>query len=118
MKYDLARKNLQKAAQFFPDSVEGSIQFVLLDRDEGLLEDALKRTSDILKKTDRANGRYSESERQNRQIFMTPRRSCTGCLAITQKRIVSSANLRLLRRKGPTFRFNGDRDVPKGKVAR
>ncbi|OLD57776.1 MAG: hypothetical protein AUI54_01530 [Acidobacteria bacterium 13_1_40CM_2_56_5] len=80
MKYDLARKNLQKAAQFFPDSVEVQFNFVLLDRDEGLLEDALKRTSDILKKTDRANGRYSESERQNRQIFMTHQAILHGLL--------------------------------------
>ena len=80
MKYDLARKNLQKAAQFFPDSVEVQFNFVLLDRDEGFLEDALKRTSDILKKTDRANGRYSESERQNRQIFMTHQAILHGLL--------------------------------------
>ena len=80
MKYDLARKNLQKAAQFFPDSVEVQFNFVLLDRDEGLLEDALKRTSDILKKTDRANGRYSESERQNRQIFLTHQAILHGLL--------------------------------------
>ncbi|HYR88733.1 MAG TPA: tetratricopeptide repeat protein [Terriglobia bacterium] len=80
MKYDLARKNLQKAAQSFPDSVEVQFNFVLLDRDEGLLEDALKRTSEILKKTERANGRYSESERQNRQIFMTHQAILHGLL--------------------------------------
>jgi tetratricopeptide (TPR) repeat protein len=80
MKYDLARKSLQKAVQFFPDSVEVQFNFVLLDRDEGLLEDALKRTSDILKKTERANGRYSESEKQNRQIFMTHQALLHGLL--------------------------------------
>src|SRR5262245_56532622 len=70
MKYDLARQNLEKAAQSFPDSVEIQFNLVMLDRDEGRLEDALKRANDILKKTEKANGRYSESEKQNRRIFL------------------------------------------------
>jgi tetratricopeptide (TPR) repeat protein len=70
MKYDLARQNLQKAAQSFPDSIEVQFNLVMLDRDEGRLEDALKRANDILKKTEKSNGRYSESEKQNRRIFL------------------------------------------------
>ena len=58
MKYDRARQNLQKAAMAFPDSVEVQFNIVLLDRDEGKLEDALKRANEILKKTEKANGRY------------------------------------------------------------
>ena len=45
LKYDLARQNLQKAAAAFPDSMEVQFNFVLLDRDEGRIEDALKRAS-------------------------------------------------------------------------
>jgi len=41
-----------------------------LDRDEGRLEDALKKANDILKKTEKSNGRYSEAEKQNRRIFL------------------------------------------------
>ncbi len=70
MKYDLARQNLQRAAQAFPDSVEIQFNLVMLDRDEGRLEDALKRANEILKKTEKSNGRYSEAEKQNRRIFL------------------------------------------------
>jgi tetratricopeptide (TPR) repeat protein len=70
LKYDRARVNLQKAASAFPDSVEIQFNLVMLDRDEGRLEDALKRANDILKKTEKANGRYSEGEKQNRRIFL------------------------------------------------
>jgi tetratricopeptide (TPR) repeat protein len=70
MKYDLARVNLQKAAQAFPDSVEVQFNLVMLDRDEGRLEDALKRVNDILKRTEKSSGRYTEAEKQNRRIFL------------------------------------------------
>src|SRR6266704_1813776 len=70
MKYDLARQNLQKAGQAFPDSIETQFNLVLLDRDEGLLQEALKRANEILKKTEKSNGRYTEAEKQNRRIFL------------------------------------------------
>jgi tetratricopeptide (TPR) repeat protein len=70
MKYDLARQNLEKASQSFPDSVEVQFNLVMLDRDEGRLEEALKRANEILKKTEKSNGRYTESEKQNRRIFL------------------------------------------------
>ncbi len=70
MKYDRARQNLQKAVMAFPDSVDIQFNLVMLDRDEGRLEDALKRANDILKKTEKANGRYTEVEKQNRRIFL------------------------------------------------
>jgi tetratricopeptide (TPR) repeat protein len=70
MRYDVARQNLQKASQAFPDSVEVQFNLVMLDRDQGRLEEALKRANDILKKTEKSNGRYSESEKQQRRIFL------------------------------------------------
>jgi len=69
-KYDVARQYLQKAAQSFPDSIEVQFNLVMLDHDEGRLEDALKRTNDILKKTEKTNGRYAEAEKQSRRIFL------------------------------------------------
>jgi tetratricopeptide (TPR) repeat protein len=69
-KYDLARQYLQKAAQSFPDNVEVQFNLVTLDHDEGRLEDALKRANDIVKKTEKSNGRYNEAEKQNRRIFL------------------------------------------------
>ena len=71
MKYDLARQNIEKASQAFPDSIEIQFNLVLLDRDEGRLEDALKLANDLLKKTEKSNGRYTEAEKQNRRIFLT-----------------------------------------------
>jgi tetratricopeptide (TPR) repeat protein len=70
MKYDLARQNLEKAAQSFPDSIEVQFNLVMLDREQGKLEDALKRANEIVKKTEKANGRYSEAEKQNRRVFL------------------------------------------------
>jgi tetratricopeptide (TPR) repeat protein len=70
MKYDLARQYLQKAAQSFPDSLEVQLNLVMLDHDEGRLEEALKRANDIVRKTEKSNGRYNEGEKQNRRIFL------------------------------------------------
>jgi tetratricopeptide (TPR) repeat protein len=71
MKFGPARENLLKAAQSFPDSIEVEFNLVLLDRDEGRIEDGLKRVNDILKKTERPNGRYNDGEKQNRRLFLT-----------------------------------------------
>lgn len=70
LKYAQARQFLQRAAQSFPDSLEVEFNVVLLDRDEGFLEDALKRVADILKKTERTSGRYTDAEKQNRRVFL------------------------------------------------
>jgi tetratricopeptide (TPR) repeat protein len=70
MRYDLARANLQKAFAAFPDSIEIQFNLVMLDRDEGKLEDAVRRATEIIKKTEKANGRYSETDKQNRRIFL------------------------------------------------
>jgi tetratricopeptide (TPR) repeat protein len=69
-KYDLSRQHMQKAGAAFPDSIEVQFNLVLLDRDEGRLEDALKHANDLLKKTEKANGRYTEAEKQNRRTFL------------------------------------------------
>ena len=62
---------LQKAITNFPDNIEVQFNMMLLERDEGLLTDALSRLQDILKRTEKANGQYSESEKQNRRVFLT-----------------------------------------------
>jgi tetratricopeptide (TPR) repeat protein len=69
-KYQLAQQHLQKAAEAFPDNIEIQFNLVLLDRDQGHIEDALKLANDLLKKTEKSNGRYTEGEKQNRRIFM------------------------------------------------
>jgi tetratricopeptide (TPR) repeat protein len=70
-RYAQAHVYLQQAVKNFPDSIEIQFNMMQLERDEGLLEDAFDRISDIVKRTERANGRYSESEKQNRRVFLT-----------------------------------------------
>jgi tetratricopeptide (TPR) repeat protein len=71
MKYALARQYMEKAIAMFADSVEVQFNFVLLERDEGRLQDAVVRIAGILKTGEKPNGRYSEGEQQNRRIFLT-----------------------------------------------
>ena len=100
MKYDLARQNLEKAAKSFPDSVEVQFNMVLLDRDEGLLEDALKRANDLVKKSDKPSGRYSESEKQNRQLFMTHQAILNSLLGKYSEAIHGLTELKTLTKDG------------------
>lgn len=68
VKFTLAREALQKADQNFPDNAEVQFNLAMVDRDEGLLEDSLKRISDLLVKTQKP--RYTEPERANRRVFL------------------------------------------------
>jgi len=70
-RYAQSHVYLQQAVQNFPDSVEVQFNMMLLERDEGLLNDALTRVNDILKKTEHANAKYSEAEKQNRRVFLS-----------------------------------------------
>jgi tetratricopeptide (TPR) repeat protein len=70
-RYAQSHVYLQQATKNFPDNVEVQFNMVLLERDEGLLTDALDRVQDILKRTEKANGRYSESDKQNRRVFLS-----------------------------------------------
>src|SRR5215475_2773405 len=55
-RYAQSHVYLQQAIKNFPDNVEVQFNMVLLERDEGLLTDALDRVQDILKRTEKANG--------------------------------------------------------------
>src|SRR5262249_48788099 len=96
MKYDLARQYLQKAAKAFPDSQEVQLNLVFVDRDQGLLEDALKRANDVLKKSERSNGRYAEGEKQNRRIFLMHQGLLNSTLGNYNEAIRSFNNLKAL----------------------
>ena len=71
MKYDQARSTLQQLTKLDPTNVELLFNLYLIDRDEGLLEDALQRLEEILKRTESPNGLYNESQQQNRRMFLT-----------------------------------------------
>jgi tetratricopeptide (TPR) repeat protein len=70
-RYGQAHVYLQQALANYPDSIEVQFNMMLLESDEGLLADALERANDILVRTKHTNGRYSESEKQNRRVFLT-----------------------------------------------
>jgi tetratricopeptide (TPR) repeat protein len=65
----LARALLQRAAQLMPDNPQIEMNMALLDRDEGRLEDALRRLTDLARRTQRPT--YATAERQNRQRLIT-----------------------------------------------
>ena len=69
-RYGQSHVYMSRAVKAFPDSMEVQFNMMLLERDEGLLTEALDRIADLLKRTERANGRYSESEKQNRRMFL------------------------------------------------
>jgi tetratricopeptide (TPR) repeat protein len=95
-KFTQARQHLGSAAQAFPDIMEVQFNLVLLDRDEGLIQNALTRTTDILKKTERANGRYSESERQYRRVFLTHAGMLNGMLGNYDAAITAYLELKVI----------------------
>jgi len=69
-RYGQSHVYMSQAVKHAPDSMEVQFNMMLLEREEGLLDDAVRRVNDLLKKTERANGRYSESEKQNRRVFL------------------------------------------------
>jgi tetratricopeptide (TPR) repeat protein len=69
MKFDLARAILQRAAQLVPDNAQIEMNLALLDRDDGKLEDSLKRLTDLARRTERRN--YNEQERAARRRLIT-----------------------------------------------
>ncbi len=69
-RYAQAHVYMLQAIKNFPDSMEVQFNMMLLEREEGMIEEANQRTTDILKRTEHSNGRYTESEKQNRRMFL------------------------------------------------
>jgi tetratricopeptide (TPR) repeat protein len=70
MKFDVARAILQQAAQLAPDNAQIELNIAMLDRDEGRLEDSLKKLTDLARSTERPRG-YNENERAARRRLLT-----------------------------------------------
>jgi tetratricopeptide (TPR) repeat protein len=68
-KYELARAILLRAAALVPDNAQIELNLALLDRDDGRLEDSLKRLTDLARRTERRN--YNEQERAARRRLIT-----------------------------------------------
>jgi tetratricopeptide (TPR) repeat protein len=69
-KFDLALENLKKAATMVPDSLEVPYNIAAIYQAQGRYEEAVPIMLDLLKKSEKAEGKYSNGERSNRAVFL------------------------------------------------
>jgi len=69
-KYDLALTNLEKAQSMVPDLEEVSYDIATVYEIQGRYDDAAKILTGLLQKSDAANGNLSQSDKNNRAIFL------------------------------------------------
>ncbi len=69
-KYDQAMDNLKKAEAMVPDLLEVPYNMAVVYQAQGRYDDAAKLLQDLLKKTEKPDGRYSQNDRNNRAIFI------------------------------------------------
>ncbi|MBA3916125.1 MAG: tetratricopeptide repeat protein [Acidobacteriales bacterium] len=69
-KYDLALENLKKAGSMMQDSLEVPYSMASVYQAQGRYNDAAKVLDDLLKKTEKPDGNYSQGERTNRAVFL------------------------------------------------
>ena len=69
-RYGQAHVYMLQAVKNFPDSMEVQFNMVLLEKEEGMLAEASERLDDVLNRTEKSDGRYSESEKENRRLFL------------------------------------------------
>jgi len=67
---DLALENLKKAQSMVQDSEQVSYDMATIYQIQGRYEDAIQTLQDLLKKTEKADGKYSQEEQDNRGIFL------------------------------------------------
>ncbi len=68
-KYDEALDSLKKAQAMVPDALEVPYNIAVVYEAQGRYDDGEKILQDLLKKTEKADSSYSQSERNNRGIF-------------------------------------------------
>ena len=69
-KYDLALESLKKAETMVPDSMEVPYNVALVYQAQGRGDEAAKILQDLLKKTEKPDNNYSQSDRSNRAVFI------------------------------------------------
>ncbi len=67
---DLALKNLKKAQSMVQDSEQVSYDLATIYQVQGRYDDAIQTLQDLLKKTEKPDGKYSQEESENRGIFL------------------------------------------------
>jgi tetratricopeptide (TPR) repeat protein len=69
-KLDLALENLKKAQSMVQDSEQVSYDLATIYQLEGRYDDAISTLQELLKKTEKPDGKYSQEEEENRGIFL------------------------------------------------
>jgi len=69
-KFDLALENLKKAESMVQDSVEVPYNIAAIYQAQGRYDEAVPIMRDLLKKSEKADGKYSNGEKSNRAVFL------------------------------------------------
>ncbi|HKM48636.1 MAG TPA: tetratricopeptide repeat protein, partial [Terriglobales bacterium] len=69
-KFDLALEHLKKAETMVQDSVEVPYNIAAIYQAQGRYDEAIPIMRDLLKKSEKADGKYSAGERSNRAVFL------------------------------------------------
>lgn len=69
-KFDEALDALKKAAAIVPDSLEVQYNIAVIDENQGKYDDAAQILTQLLQKTEHADGDYSAEEQNNRAVFL------------------------------------------------
>src|ERR1700677_4864107 len=69
-KYDEALDNLKKAQAMVPDLLDAPYNMAVVYEAQGRYDEAVKTLQELLKKTEKPDNSYSQSDRNNRGIFI------------------------------------------------
>jgi tetratricopeptide (TPR) repeat protein len=69
-KFDLALENLKKAESMVQDSFEVPYNIAAIYQAQGRYDEAVPIMRDLLKKSEKAEGKYSNGEKSNRAVFL------------------------------------------------
>ena len=69
-KFDLALEDLKKAESMVQDSFEVPYNIAAIYQAQGRYEEAIPLMRDLLKKSEKAEGKYSAGEKSNRAVFL------------------------------------------------
>ena len=69
-KFDLALENLKKAESMVQDSMEVPYNIAAVYQAQGRYDEAVQVLQDLVKKTDNPDNNYSQSEKNNRAVFL------------------------------------------------
>jgi len=69
-KFDLALENLKKAGSLVQDSIEVPYNIAAVYQAQGRYDEAAQTMQDLLKKTEKPDASYTQSEKNNRAVFL------------------------------------------------